>query len=100
MVVLSCLRVAKKNKVAPVRQKVGPAMCFFFGVDLCCEHWSPALRRNALQTFWSSEQDHPFATPGRATLFARVAQLLRTSVRRIDSKQFSSCEVTDGTAIG
>src|SRR6478672_3237965 len=77
MMVLSCLRVAKKNKVASVWQKVGPAMCFFFGVDLCCEHRSSALRRNALQPFWSSKQDHAFATPGGATLFAHVAQLLR-----------------------
>src|SRR5690349_23722356 len=82
-----------------IRQKIGPAVRFFFRLNLRRELRRTTRRRDAVQTFWSTEENHSPTTPRAATVFPNITQILRTTARGFDLEEFSVCEIAERATV-
>ena len=56
-------------------------MRFLLCIDLGRELRRATLRGDAMQAFWSTEENHSLTTPRAATIFPNITQILRASTR-------------------
>src|SRR6185369_13286587 len=99
MMIFRRLCISQKNEVTAVRQKIGPAMRFLFRVDFGGEFRCAALRGDATYPRWSTEENHALATPRAASVFANIAQVLRSPACRLDFEKFSARKIAERSTI-
>src|ERR1044072_9710799 len=58
VMIFSRLCISEENEVTTVRQEIGPAVRFFLRIDLGGELRRATHGRDAMQTFWSTEENH------------------------------------------